>query len=378
MTTFHNFILRKRNTTILILLLTAATILVYSDIYRYLAFSSSKTHIWWLLLGMLAVVPLFFLMERTLEWTAFKSGIRVVIGYYLSFLLCAGFCFLISDIAGLLLSLLFTGTHWSSFFFLITLLSSLVLFLYEIQHTRALKISEYHISTGKSQNSLRVALIGDLHIGEFVRPAHLSKVSETVNAFQPDVILFAGDFFKGDSELRAYPHFDEAAAALRKMRSRYGVYAVAGDCDPKYYDVDFRGFLTQAGIHLLDDASITCGPAFIVGRKSADVTAYQRSPLSILTYQTGKPADKICIVVDHDPAYANEAAEWGADVIVCGHTHTGPAFPFAQLSKTILGEKYIGGRYKIQTTDLIVSSGIGCRRLPLRFTSSEVALITVS
>lgn len=378
MTTLQNISLRKRNTAVLTLLLITATLLVYNEICDFVTFSSSEKQIWWLLLVMMSAVLIFFLIEKASEWTAFKSRIRAAIGYYLSFLLCAGLCFFISDITGLLLSLLFTGTDWSTFKFFIALLSSLALYLYGIHHTWTIEPSEYRISIGKLQDSLRIALIGDLHIGEFTGPEYLSKVSEAVNSFCPDIILFAGDFFNGDSELRAYPHFDEAAAALRKMRSRYGIYAVTGECDPEYYNVDFRGFLTQAGICLLDDDSIICGPAFIVGRKSADVALSQRSPLSMLTCQTGKPADKICIVADHDPAYANEAAEWGADMIVCGHTHKGPAFPFPRFSKTILGEKYIGGKYRIQTTDLIVSSGIGCRRLPLRFTSSEVALITVS
>ena len=88
-------------------------------------------------------------------------------------------------------------------------------------------------------------------------------------------------------------------------------------------------FLTDAGIHLLDDESVLIDNKFyIVGRRDASrcekVEGSRATPAQLTeSLDQGKPI----IFIDHQPKELDETAAAGVDLDLCGHTHDGQIFP---------------------------------------------------
>ena len=88
-------------------------------------------------------------------------------------------------------------------------------------------------------------------------------------------------------------------------------------------------FLTDAGIHLLDDESVLIDNKFyIVGRRDASrcekVEGSRQTPAQLTqALDQSKPI----IFIDHQPKELSETAAAGVDLDLCGHTHDGQIFP---------------------------------------------------
>ena len=88
--------------------------------------------------------------------------------------------------------------------------------------------------------------------------------------------------------------------------------------------------------------------------------------------ERGKPV----LVVDHRPAGVDEAVAFGADLIMCGHTHRGQIFPANLIAAWTHGSGRNYGHTVEGNTDVIVTSGVGYWGPPLRTASdAEVVLI---
>ncbi len=73
------------------------------------------------------------------------------------------------------------------------------------------------------------------------------------------------------------------------------------------------------------------------------------------------------ILLAHNPLFADSYAQWGADLVLCGHLHGGVVrLPFVGgvLSpERRFFPRYDKGYYQIGETQMIVSGGIGKPRL---------------
>ena len=95
-----------------------------------------------------------------------------------------------------------------------------------------------------------------------------------------------------------------------------------------------------------------------------------RSQLSQLT-----PApDQFRVLLYHRPDGAEDAARWGAHLMLCGHTHHGQIVPFNWLVKRVFPR--IRGAYQVGEMLLYVSPGTGTWGPTLRLGSrSEIGII---
>ena len=75
------------------------------------------------------------------------------------------------------------------------------------------------------------------------------------------------------------------------------------------------------------------------------------------------------ILLTHNPAYFETYAKWGADLVLCGHVHGG-IIRFGK--KGLIGPerklfpRYCYGKYEERDSTMIVSSGLGSHRIPIR------------
>jgi predicted MPP superfamily phosphohydrolase len=109
-----------------------------------------------------------------------------------------------------------------------------------------------------------------------------------------------------------------------------------------------------------------------IGIDDAEPKSHVRRELSRLTPEP----DAYRILLYHRPDGAEDAAEWGAHLMLCGHTHNGQIVPFNFIVRRIFPR--IRGLYHVDGMHLYVSPGTGTWGPILRLGSrSEISLFTL-
>ena len=256
--------------------------------------------------------------------------------------------------------------------------------------------------------ALRLAIIADLHVCEPWMP--LSRVRQIVartNALAPDAILLLGDFVAG-YRMRRFSRLvpaDAWARVLADLRAPLGVHAVLGNHDWwDEYEVQVRRAgptrageaLKRAGLKLYENDVLRLQkdgrPFWIAGL--GDQWAFWPKPEN---YASFKARGKIDYVGVHDLPGTLAKVTDGAPVIlmahepdifpevparvsltVSGHTHGGQVslLGFTPVVPSRYGSRYVYGHIVEDARHLVVSGGLGCSGLPIRFGAPpEIVLI---
>lgn len=242
--------------------------------------------------------------------------------------------------------------------------------LYGFLHTKQIATKKYMLTLGDSGEEYRLVMFSDIHMGSFVRERHIGRMVKRINALSPDLVVIAGDLFDTDNGILCEPdELKKISKKLRRIQAKNGVYAVMGNHDPKVTDKTMLRFLKAAHIKLLDNEVTALPQLNLVGR--TDAGNNYREPLERLLAKADP--NKPLVVVDHNPVGIDEAAEMGADLVLCGHTHRGQFFPVTIFTKWANGKHYFYGHELFGKTHAIISSGVGFFQLPVRIgTSNEI------
>jgi predicted MPP superfamily phosphohydrolase len=222
-----------------------------------------------------------------------------------------------------------------------------------------------------SCDGYRVAFLTDTHVASFVRRDFYREIVARVNAFDPDLVLFGGDF------VTFRRHIELAARVLTDgLRCRDGMYAVRGNHD--YW----------AGIDLLEHELGARGVEFLTNRsvllrRELPLVGidemYRGTPDVASAFARVDPA-KPCIGISHHPDIIDLLPDRRLDLLLCGHTHGGQIrFPFfgPVVVPSAHEAEYASGFHRERDVLLYVSRGIGAIP-PLRILCRpEVALFTL-
>lgn len=270
----------------------------------------------------------------------------------------------------------------------------LMLCAWGINNARIIHVIPYDITVhkdGGKLEDLNVVLVADLHLGYNIGAAHMMQMVDRINDQHADVVVIAGDIF--DNEFEALDDPAELIAILKKIRSKYGVYACYGNHDveekilagftfggnrKKESSLQMDAFLEKAGIHLLRDEAVLIEDSFyLYGRPDA-----QRPGRGINRRKTAAElmemldTEKPVLVIDHEPKELRELSEAGVDVDLCGHTHNGQMFPANLITALIWENSY--GYLKKDSMHNIVTSGVGLFGPNMRVgTIAEICSITI-
>ena len=256
-------------------------------------------------------------------------------------------------------------------------------------HARSVSAAHYKINIPGQNTDIRIALISDLHIGPTVDRKWLSRVVNTINSAEPDMVCIAGDIFDGNLDI--VNDLPEMAHEFKRINAPLGVYACLGN-----HDVDrmfqagkterIEKFLSEAGVTLLQDDAAEAGESIlIIGRRDARPIGMSRSRKTAAELSgiinSGHESGKTVIVLDHQPTQFAQIEEAGADLVLCGHTHSGQLFPANLITRGIYkkagGTHY--GYWKGKSLQALVTSGAGVWGPPLRIaTNNEAAIIDIS
>ena len=268
----------------------------------------------------------------------------------------------------------------------------------DLHHAKHINVTPYEVTVDKSAgelDSLKIVLIADTHFGYNAGTIHAKEIVKKINKQNPDLVCIAGDIF--DNEYEAIHEPKKVKKILRKINSRYGVYACWGNHDlnepilagftfnpgkegaESLKDPRMREFLKDSNIQLLEDEAVLIDNSFyVVGRKDASLIEKieeKRKTPAQLTEKLDK--DKPIIFIDHQPKELQEIADAGVDLDLCGHTHDGQTFP-GNITIKFLWENPCGYLQKGSMHN-IVTSGSGVWGPAMRVgTNSEICTINVT
>lgn len=251
--------------------------------------------------------------------------------------------------------------------------------IYGAINSTFIKTKSYAIEIPKKEstvNSLKVALISDIHLGHTVDENRVKKVVDKINSLNPDIVCISGDIFDGNYNSLANP--DKVSNILRGINSKYGVYASLGNHDAGGTFNEMLNFLDSTNIKvLMDEAMVIDNKFTLVGRRdSSPIGESDKKRLELEKINVVK--DLPVIVMDHQPSNIAEYVN-GEDLILSGHTHNGQMFPFNFVTSALFDVSYGYYRKSSDSPQVIVSSGVSTWGPPQRVASNcEVVDILIN
>ena len=214
------------------------------------------------------------------------------------------------------------------------------------------RVNDYTVEVPRRSSAstqLKVVFASDFHLGVLTEADFMDRFVALVNAQEADVVLLGGDILEGDRRGEAFDRFE---AHFRRLRSRYGVYAVPGNHEG--YGGVRDEFYGRADIRLLRDAVEKIdGVCYLAGR---DDGGRSRGRKTIEALLDGLPDDLPLILLDHRPTDLENVSRTRVDIQFSGHTHHGQLFPINFITNREYELSW--GYLKKRQTHFFVTSGV--------------------
>ncbi|WP_180102445.1 metallophosphoesterase [Acinetobacter sp. YH12126] len=307
-------------------------------------------------LGVWAISQAWLSQSRTETIHPFKAFVHLL-AFYLSYLLIPLFFF--SFYAG-----------WSGYYSLheaifVGAVTGLLCYARFIEpHMIQVKKCRYQLhETRQLLKPVRIALIGDLHIGLFSgHERQLKMIVDKINAQNPDLVVVAGDWtYEPENKLA------EELAVLKKIIAP--IYSVNGNHDEQYPGPPIQALLKHAleSNHVVDiEGQVVEFNEFrLLG--VGDLWAGKAD----MRYLPELPQDKPWIILSHNPDTVDMVPKLPErPLMLSGHTHGGQVqlpwlTDYVMKKVSILGHKK--GLYQHDNADVFVTVGTGMVGVPFRF-----------
>ncbi|HEY5937806.1 MAG TPA: metallophosphoesterase [Kofleriaceae bacterium] len=236
------------------------------------------------------------------------------------------------------------------------------------------RVRNHQVGTGTSKTPFRIAFLADIQQDVHTDADKAREVYAIANASTPDLILSGGDWINTGPD-----HIAETAQTAAMLKSRLGVFSVRGDHEHFAY-LDRERSLREV------EAALTANGITTV---SDDVRWFQhegkRIAIAFLNhnYVRRAPDESVAAVLarmagaDYRIAVTHQLDRKLAallrdqvDLVLGAHTHGGQVNPVIGVTHVKLARletPFVDGRYKLGTTTVIVTAGVGYSIIPLRY-----------
>ena len=249
---------------------------------------------------------------------------------------------------------------------------------YGLYEAGAIKLERRRLSLPRlprAFDGLRIAFLTDIHHGPYIRLDYVASIVRTTDALRPDLILLGGDYSSKDAHYIA-PCLD----VLAGLSAPLGVFAVRGSHDY------LHGLApTVEGLRKARVAELTNASTWISRRgerlclAGVDDLWYGKPDLTKALKGVG--GDDACLLVSHNPDFAETLNDPRVGLVLSGHTHGGQIYLpgiGAPIVPSRYGQKYLKGLVEAPHTQVYISRGLGTLAQPLRYNSPpELTLITL-
>ncbi len=210
----------------------------------------------------------------------------------------------------------------------------------------------------RSLDGTRLAVVSDIHLGPLTGTHHVGRIVEEINSVDADIVCVVGDLVDGTvAELGRF------AEPLREIRSRQGAYFVTGNHE--YYS-GFQPWVDEVarlGVRPLRNERLELGGLDLAGVNDLNGTQYGDPPDFAKALGDRDPARPV-VLMAHQPKAAFDAARYGVDLQVSGHTHGGQMAPFNLVVR--LEQPIVSGFGRVDGVPVYVTNGAGFWGPPVR------------
>ncbi|WP_246835266.1 metallophosphoesterase, partial [Micromonospora sp. MH33] len=216
----------------------------------------------------------------------------------------------------------------------------------------------------RGMDGLRIATVSDIHLGPLRGRAHTERIVAMINRLDADLVAVVGDLVDG-----SVAELGTAAEPLRDLRSRYGSFFVTGNHE--YYSgvEEWVREVDRLGLRVLQNErqEIRARGGVLDLAGVNDVTAAGTGLAAPADYAAAlgdRDPSRPVVLLAHQPVAAHEAAKFGVDLQLSGHTHGGQMVPFNLLVK--LQQPVVSGLGEVDGTKVYVTNGAGFWGPPVR------------
>lgn len=232
--------------------------------------------------------------------------------------------------------------------------------------TMGFKTKEYSLYSEYLPNSfdgVKIVHFSDIHYNRAITSSKIDKIVEEINLINADIVVFTGDLIDKDVDLNT-EDYKYLTDILRKIKAKYGKYAILGNHDYTQMDKVVEVF-SDSGFNYLENSydiiySKDNEKIFIggVGNVSHNLDDVDKT----MEYFNSNEDIDYKIMLVHEPDVSDTIIDnYSVNLILAGHSHNG------QIRLPIIGavytpdyaKKYYDEYYFVDETDIYISSGIG-------------------
>jgi len=210
----------------------------------------------------------------------------------------------------------------------------------------------------RGMDGTRLAVVSDIHLGPLTGTHHVGRIVDLINSVQADIVCVVGDLVDGTvAELGRF------AAPLADIESRFGAYFVTGNHE--YYS-GFQPWVDEVarlGVRPLRNERLEIGGLDLAGVNDLNGAQYGDGPDFRRALGDRDPARPV-VLMAHQPVAAKQAAPFGVDLQVSGHTHGGQMAPFDLVVR--LEQPIVSGFGRVDGVPVYVTNGAGFWGPPVR------------
>jgi predicted MPP superfamily phosphohydrolase len=224
-------------------------------------------------------------------------------------------------------------------------------------------------------DGMRVAQLSDLHIGTLTPKSWALRWARAANARSPDVTVVTGDMVTSGTAFH-----EDIADSIGALRAKMGVFVSMGNHDYFGEGEPLISLLRARGVSVLrNEGRVLERDGAKLWLAAIDDTWTRRDDLAAA--MRDRPEGAAAVLLAHDPARFDDAADAGAELVLSGHTHGGQVavpFLYRRLSLGILAHKYNAGLYRRNRATLHVHPGLGTTGPPIRLgVAPEVTILVL-
>jgi uncharacterized protein len=227
--------------------------------------------------------------------------------------------------------------------------------------TSAPRIDRVRIPIAKlprAMDGTRLAVVSDIHLGPLTGIGHAERITRVINSVNADVVCVVGDLVDG-----TVAELGRLAEPLRGIESRRGAYFVTGNHE--YYSgfEPWIGEVTELGMRPLRNERVEIDGLDLAGVN--DLGGDQHGDPADFGKALGdRDRSRPVVLMAHQPLAAKDAAPYGVDLQVSGHTHGGQMAPFNLL--VTLQQPVVSGFGRVDGVPVYVTNGAGFWGPPVR------------
>ena len=214
----------------------------------------------------------------------------------------------------------------------------------------------------RAMDGTRLAVVSDIHLGPLTGSNHARRIVDLINSVDADVVCIVGDLVDG-----SVAELGRSAAPLADIQSRQGAYFVTGNHE--YYSgfQEWVAEVARLGVRPLRNERLeiaTRGGVFDLagvndpgGAEVGDAPDFDRA-------LGDRDSTRPVVLMAHQPVVARDAARYGVDLQVSGHTHGGQMVPFNLLVG--IEQPVVSGLGRVDGVPVYVTNGAGFWGPPVR------------